>query len=254
MTTGLIYHDVASPETADEIGFPGPLARRYKHTPEQFEHHLDVIAGTGVTVGLIDGSAPAPDLALTFDDGGLGALYVADSLEARGWRGHFFIVTDRLGTPGFMTREQVADIAERGHLVGSHTRTHPMSMRSLGADALLDEWSASRADLAQLLGRPPAVAAVPGGSLSRNVIATAATAGYQLLLTSQPLARPRHAGAMAIRGRYTVWADTPTETVAAFVRGDPLVCGRAWAWWTTKTMAKRLAPDGYERLRRARVR
>ena len=39
MTTGLIYHDVAPPETADETGFPGPLARRYKHTPAQFDDY-----------------------------------------------------------------------------------------------------------------------------------------------------------------------------------------------------------------------
>src|SRR6201999_1201006 len=167
--------------------------------------HLDVIAQTGARVGLLGGSAPEPDVALTFDDGGLGAMYVATSLESRGWRGHFFIVTDRVGTPGFISRDQVGEIAERGHLVGSHTRTHPMSMRSLSARELLDEWTMSRARLADLLGYPPAVAAVPGGSLSRDVIGTASRAGYGLLLTSQPLARPRRSASMDVRGRYTVW-------------------------------------------------
>ena len=254
MTTGLIYHDVAPPETADQIGFPGPVARRYKHTPEQFEQHLDVIAQTGARVGLLDGSVPEPEVALTFDDGGLGAMQAAASLESRGWRGHFFIVTDRVGTAGFMSHDQVREIAERGHLVGSHTRTHPMPMRSLSAAELLDEWASSRARLSELLGQLPAVAAVPGGSLSRDVIDMASQAGYRLLLTSQPLARPRRSGSMEVRGRYAVWAQTPTQTVAGYVRRDPIVCARAWGWWTTKTVAKRLAPRGYERLRHVRAR
>ena len=47
MTVGLIYHDVVAADARETAGFPGPLAARYKHTPEQFEAHLDAIAATG---------------------------------------------------------------------------------------------------------------------------------------------------------------------------------------------------------------
>jgi hypothetical protein len=40
---------------------------------------------------------------LTFDDGGASALHpTADLLERRGWSGHFFVTTRRIGTPGFL--------------------------------------------------------------------------------------------------------------------------------------------------------
>ncbi len=71
MTVALIYHDVVTAPRQDECGFPGAVAARYKLEPERFEAHLDAIAATDVTVGLIgDGSQTA----LTFDDGGASAL------------------------------------------------------------------------------------------------------------------------------------------------------------------------------------
>lgn len=251
MTVGLIYHDVVSAQARETAGFPGPLAARYKHTPEQFEAHLDAIAATGADVGLVAPGAPGPRVALTFDDGGASALDVAARLEARGWRGHFYVVTERVGTPGFLDADGVRELAARGHAVGSHTATHPMSMRSLDRAALAREWTESRAALGELLGgAPPAQAAVPGGSLSRDVIETAAEAGYALLMTSEPTPRTRRRGAMELRGRYAVWAETPAETVAAYVRGDRVACARLWAQWNAKVLAKRLSPGGYEALRR----
>src|SRR5256885_8018335 len=38
---------------------------------------------------------PARHVLLTFDDGGRSAVHIGDELAARGWKGHFFIVTDR---------------------------------------------------------------------------------------------------------------------------------------------------------------
>jgi peptidoglycan/xylan/chitin deacetylase (PgdA/CDA1 family) len=122
MSVGLIYHDIASAQELDVHGFPGPLAARYKLSPEQFEAHLDAIAATGVTVAPFTAGGQA---AITFDDGGSSALHAAAALEARGWRGSFFITTGRIDTPGFLSTDQVRELAQRGHEVGSHSRTHP---------------------------------------------------------------------------------------------------------------------------------
>ena len=58
MTVALIYHDVVTAARQDECGFPGPVAARYKLEPGRFEAHLDAIAATGVTVGLIGDRVP----------------------------------------------------------------------------------------------------------------------------------------------------------------------------------------------------
>src|SRR4051794_14113736 len=178
MTVALIYHDVVTSARQDECGFPGPVAARYKLDPARFESHLDAIAATGVRVGLIE---DGPQAALTFDDGGASALHAAAALEARGWRGHFFITTGRIGSPGFLTAEQVLELAARGHIVGSHSHSHPTYMGKLTATELASEWPSSRDALSAILGSPPATAAVPGGFLSGDVIAQAARAGYRLL-------------------------------------------------------------------------
>lgn len=247
MTVALIYHDVATAPRQDECGFPGPVAARYKLEPEQFEAHLDAIAATGVTVGLIgDGSKAA----LTFDDGGASALHAAGALERRGWRGHFFITTGRVDTPGFLTAAEVRELAQRGHAVGSHSHSHPTYMGSLSAAELATEWRSSRDALAEILGAPPETAAVPGGFLSPDVIAQAASAGYRLLLTSQPTTRGSSYDGMRVHGRFTIWAATTPSRAAAYARGDRRALASLWLAWQAKTAPKRVSPRAYEQLRR----
>ena len=57
----LLYHDVVRSELRDEVGFPGPLAARYKLEPAVFEAHLDAIARIGRNVGL-PSQEGAPDV------------------------------------------------------------------------------------------------------------------------------------------------------------------------------------------------
>jgi peptidoglycan/xylan/chitin deacetylase (PgdA/CDA1 family) len=250
VTAVLIYHDIVDPEAGDAVGFPGRLAGRYKHTPEAFERHLDAIAATGRRVGLVGSGA---DVALTFDDGGSAAAAIAERLEHRGWRGHFFVTTERIGTPGFADADTLRALATAGHDVGSHSHTHPTYMGRLPAADIRREWIVSRERLGDVLGTPPATASVPGGYLSNAVVTEAARAGYVLLMTSQPIQRNRHQGSLTIQGRYTIWGDTPASTAAAYARGAHGARTRLWVEWTLKDAAKRASPRGYEWLRRLRA-
>jgi peptidoglycan/xylan/chitin deacetylase (PgdA/CDA1 family) len=247
MTVALIYHDVAPRAEQDDCGFPGPVAARYKLELERFEAHLDAIAATGVSVGLLD---DRPQAALTFDDGGASAVRAAQALERRGWRGHFFITTGRIGTPGFLTAAEIRELAGRGHAVGSHSHSHPTYMGALSAAELTAEWRASREALAEILGTPPRSAAVPGGFLSGEVIAQAARAGYELLLTSQPTSESAYHDGMRVHGRFTIWAATKPARAAAYARGDRLAMAAMWLAWQAKTVPKRVSPRAYEAVRR----
>lgn len=247
MTCVLIYHDVAPAHEQRECGFPGAVAGRYKLIPGDFEAHLSAIAATGLTVGLIETD---PAVALTFDDGGASALAVAAALEQRGWAGHFFITTGRIGTQGFLAADAVRELVARGHEVGSHSHTHPAYMRTLSRSEVAREWRRSRDLLGEIIGAVPRTAAVPGGSVSRMVIEEAAGAGYEVLMTSTPTTKPYFHDAMLIQGRYTIWASTPAGRVAAYARG------RRWArittrvGWEAKSASKRVSPAGYEAIRR----
>jgi peptidoglycan/xylan/chitin deacetylase (PgdA/CDA1 family) len=252
MSYALIYHDVAPPEQRESVGFPGPLAARYKLDPGVFERHLEAIAATGTSVGLMT-ATPAPTAVITFDDGGASALLAAEMLDRHGFKGHFFIATGRIGTPGFLDAAGVGELAARGHGVGSHSHTHPTYMGRLDHEEILEEWNRSREVLAELLGTPPVTASVPGGFLSRNVIFAAAEAGFELLMTSEPVARLRRHDGLTVAGRYTIWSTTPAGTAAAYARGATFPRARLWLEWNAKKQAKRVSPKVYQTLRRLRA-
>ena len=121
----LMYHDIATREQRESVGFAGALAARYKLAPSAFEAHLDALAATGLEVRTLDGGGAPPPVAVTFDDGGASAPLAAEALERRGWRGQFFVTSSRIGTPGFLAGEQLRELDRRGHLIGSHSHSHP---------------------------------------------------------------------------------------------------------------------------------
>lgn len=254
MTYVLLYHDIAVPAERDSVGFPGGPAGRYKLEPALFEAHLDAIEATGVDVGLVEPDVTRPGAALTFDDAGLSALSAADRLEQHGWRGHFFVPTAHIGTPGFLGAEALRELADRGHDVGSHSHTHPAYMGRLPYAQVLDEWRRSQDVLRELLGGEPATASVPGGSLSRAVVESAAEAGYRVLMTSEPTSRINRQGGLQCVGRYAIWATTPAERAEAYVRGASIPRAQLWLAWNAKKLAKRTNSSLYERVRRARSR
>ena len=252
MTIALIYHDLAERDARESVGMTGPVAGRYKLTPADFAAHLDAVRATGRGVGLL-GARPWPDVAFTFDDGGASALLAASMLEERGWRGHFYVTTDRVGTPGFLDADGVRDLAARGHVIGSHSHTHPRYMGKLTREELLFEWGHSRELLNEILGSPPQSAAIPGGYLAPVVTETAAATGYSLLLTSEPSSRAVRKGPLTQLGRYTIWDDTPAATAAAYAERSVRARGRLWAEWQLKKTAKRTIPVGYRALQRLRA-
>jgi peptidoglycan/xylan/chitin deacetylase (PgdA/CDA1 family) len=249
LTFALIYHDIAAPAERDSVGFPGAVAGRYKLDPGDFEAHLDAISDVGLWDPGRQGGAP-----LTVDDGGASALLAADALEKRGWRGHFFITTGRVGTNGFLDAQGVRELAARGHSVGGHSHTHPTYFGKLSRSDQLDEWRRSREALGELLGDAPAGASVPGGFFTPVAAETAAEAGYEWLMTSEPESKVRSEWGIPVVGRYTIWAGTPASRAAAYARGARLPRARLWLEWNAKQRAKRISPRAFEAARRLRAR
>jgi peptidoglycan/xylan/chitin deacetylase (PgdA/CDA1 family) len=174
----LAYHGVT--DRGDDI--PTGLAVLYNLDRRDFHNHILSIRHQvmGTAVSSIDrsrGWEQEVPVFLTFDDGGIGAYrYVADELEEHGWRGHFFIATDWIGRQGFLGRHQNRELRNRGHVVGSHSCSHPERMSHLSSDGLTKEWSESCAILGDIVGEQIKVASVPNGYYSRKVGKTAAAA------------------------------------------------------------------------------
>ena len=247
----IMYHDVVENGDFESSGFSGEGAHVYKLRREDFVRHLDAIARATLAVGTVRQLEGRPVL-LTFDDGGVSFHHpIADLLESRGWRGHFFITTDRIGTPGFLTEPQLRELHRRGHIVGSHSCSHPTRMAALSRADLDREWRQSLARLSAVLGEPVKAASVPGGYFSREVAESAAAAGVEALFTSEPTAAIEMIGGCRVFGRYVVQRGMPPAWSAGFATGSPSYCWRQSALWKAKRIAKSLGGGKYLQLRQA---
>jgi peptidoglycan/xylan/chitin deacetylase (PgdA/CDA1 family) len=210
---GFMFHEITDdPATS---GYQRPGARPYCVSPERFRRYLDVLADRGLepaTIGDVDFDAPVPRLMMTFDDGGRSAIAAGDLLQRRGWRGHFFVVTSRIGRPGFLDGTGIRYLRSCGHLIGTHSHTHPDIFPRLSIGEMAEEWSASRSILEHLLGEPVLIASLPGGDLSARVRDSVRRSAFHALFTSEPWLHPRRAGACWLVGRFAVRSSLHPET------------------------------------------
>src|SRR5690242_4916168 len=223
----LLYHDVTQAGGAASSGFNSSDADIYKLDAADFERHLEAIAGTHnypeSTVEELLRRAPVRDkipVLLTFDDGGASALTAADMLDRRGWKGHFFITTDFIGSPAFVTRADIRELHSRGHVVGSHSCSHPLRISYLPDNELRLEWQKSVDTLQEILGEKVESASVPGGFYSTRVVEFAARAGIRALFNSEPVVRVSRTSGCAVIGRFGLQRDSPPELAAKFAKRD----------------------------------
>lgn len=226
------YHDVT--DDPSQSGFQRSGALPYKLGARLFRDHLDRLAQAQLPPALvteIDLTKPGRHVLLTFDDGGKSALEAATELSRRGWKGHFFITTSLIGRRTFLNPSEIRELQAGGHLVGSHSHTHPDIYRELDRERMLVEWRQSSDILAQILGEPCLAAAVPGGEISGAVLGSAGAAGFRYLFTSEPWLTPRVVGGCWILGRYCPKVATTADEIAELVRFEG---------WTNKLLIRRL--------------
>ncbi len=226
------YHDVT--DDPSQSGFQRNGALPYKIGTRLFRDHLDGIALGGrrpTLVTEIDLTRPGRHVLLTFDDGGKSALSAAAELSRRGWKGHFFITTSLIGRRAFLDAGEIRQLRAAGHLVGSHSHTHPDIYRELDWERMLVEWRQSSDILAQILGEPCAAAAVPGGEISHTVLRSAGAAGLRYLFVSEPWLTARVVGGCWILGRYCPKASTTSSEIAELARFEG---------WANKLLVRRL--------------
>jgi peptidoglycan/xylan/chitin deacetylase (PgdA/CDA1 family) len=127
--------------------------------------------GTSFSEGLVS---------VTFDDAWRSQYVEAlPILEAAGIRGVFYISTQPVdkGWPAFMTREQIKDIAGKGHEIGGHTVGH-RNLAGLSARTVNDELTVSKQYLEELTGQTVKDFAYPFGGSSQRIESMVAGAGY----------------------------------------------------------------------------
>lgn len=165
-----------------------PGARRYSLAQDAFLRQMTFLAETPRSVvtdwDQFCREGPAERFALTFDDGHVSNFTIAlPVLEQFGFRGVFFITTDWIDRPGFLSQSQIRQLAEAGMLIGSHGLTHTFFSK-LSDRQLKVELSRSRECLEAIVQRPVSGVSLPGGRSHERIRDLARAAGYRFCFTS----------------------------------------------------------------------
>lgn len=234
----LMYHGLRRETEAPD---PDPRVERYVVSGEEFARHMRWLREAGFSsVGLrafLAGRAPAPgahgpgrSIGLTFDDGRESDHRLAlPILQRMGLHGTFFVVTDWIDRPGFLTRAEIRELAAAGMEIGSHTASHRF-LSDLPETEVRRELGASRAMLQDLTGRPVPFLALPGGRGSRAAFRIAREVGYRAICTSRVGTNRLGGGAFCLR-RLPVTGRTFLARLQDFVEGDP------WVLTTTRALS-----------------
>jgi peptidoglycan/xylan/chitin deacetylase (PgdA/CDA1 family) len=278
----LLFHDVYE-SSPDESGFLSAAANRYKLTLAAFDAQLEAVAqvrsdsavvATALLAGsalrnpaysasVVRGGSPAPTapvvwggsreadppFLVTVDDGGVSYhTLIADRLERRGWRGHCFVSTDLIGQRGFLDAAQIRELDARGHVIGSHSASHPARFSALAFADIVSEWARSREVLEDILGHQVQVASVPGGYFSPVVATAAREAGIRVLFTSEPVTSIQSGPDCTLIGRFTIRRGDPSDAAQRFVVPAPWARSSAWVTWNAKGLVKPLLGPSYRRI------
>ena len=258
----LCFHDAVTGADFDASGFPGSSPAAYKMRVDEMDRHFEAIESARADKPSKVEDFPGSDddrkcpLFLTFDDGGVSsATHIADLLEKRGWFGHFFITASRVDTRAFVSREQVRELRRRGHIVGSHSWSHPTRMAYCEWKQMQEEWTRSVGFLSDLLGQRVETASVPGGYYSAHVAEAAAEAGIRFLFNSEPQKRVSQVQGCLVLGRYGLLRGMPPVFAAQLAAANlSRLQLRQYLFWNTKKVLKRIGGRGYLALRQVLLR
>ncbi|MBV8132290.1 MAG: polysaccharide deacetylase family protein [Alphaproteobacteria bacterium] len=180
----LVYHHVS--QTISE-GSPG--LRRLTVTAEVFAQQMQYLQDNGYHVITFSDVAdffengkelPALPIIISFDDGWATQFeYALPSLEKYHYTATFFVVTDYIGRPGFISWPQLQTLLTDGMKIGSHSRSHPRLSKITDSAKLWDQIYDSKTILETQLETPVEEFAYPYGSYNAKAAELVKLAGYR---------------------------------------------------------------------------
>jgi peptidoglycan/xylan/chitin deacetylase (PgdA/CDA1 family) len=115
---------------------------------------------------------------ITIDDGYKDNLEAIKILKNFGFPATIFIIADRIGTPGYLSQEDINwFLANTKIKIGSHTLTHP-GLAYISQAQLKKEIVDSKKELEALFSEPVSTIAYPTGVFNEEVLREAEFAGY----------------------------------------------------------------------------
>lgn len=170
----LCYHQIRNWKATDS-----KAAKDYIVQENDFRGQMKMLADSGYHTVLPDqlyqylntGSAlPVKPIMLTFDDTDLDQYTLAaPQMKKYGFKGVFFIMTVSLGRPHYMSKAQVKELSDAGHVIAAHTWDHHNVKKYQGQDWVTQIDKPTK-KLEEITGKPVKYFAYPFGLWNEQAI------------------------------------------------------------------------------------
>ncbi len=170
----LCYHQIRNYKSSDS-----KTAKAYIVPEESFRDQIRALADSGYHSILPDQlyeylttgkELPSKPFMITFDDTRVDQYSAAlPVLEKYNFKATFFIMTVALGKPGYMSKDQVKQLADQGHTIGSHTYDHK-NVKTYIADDWKEQVQKPSDQLKVITGKPVEYFAYPFGLWNKEAI------------------------------------------------------------------------------------
>ena len=199
-----------------------PSILRYTLSPQTLTWILNRIRPESCSTGAGMASVPGGEsVVLTFDDGFRSDYEVVfKALIARRLKATFFVTTGNVGREGYVTWDQLQEMASAGMEIGSHGLTH-RNLLSLGSDEARGEVRCSKEALEGRLGTSVVSFAPVGGHYERWMVEEAWSSGYRVFASMVPGRTTLRPGTMFMRRNF-VQAHHGAGHLGRLLRGDRL--------------------------------
>jgi len=180
----LVYHHIRQPAR-----FGSRVEWRLTVTPEVFDRQMRYLQENGYhvitfanLVGYLERESELPDkpVIISFDDGWEDQFINAlPRLEEYHYNATFFVITNFVDTPGFLSWPQLRRILAAGMEIGSHTRSHPRLDKINNPGTLWDQIFTSKQILESKLNAAVDEFAYPFGAYNAASASIVRSAGYR---------------------------------------------------------------------------
>ena len=232
--TSLMYHGIHSTPECD-----GCFDAVYSVTRESFLRQLDYLQAShyqAVTLEqALSGSYEKP-VVITFDDGDVSNYNFAFAeLKKRNMLAEFYITSDWIDTPGYMSGEQLLEMHRAGMSIQAHGQTHAY-MSDLTRAELEQELKISKEKVEKITRARVHTVALPGGRGLKQVLPLYRKLGYSYIATS---VLGHNKGKRPVC-RITMTSNTSIAVLASMLSGSGFIYWKAIWVQRTLTLAKRL--------------
>ncbi|MEW1976059.1 polysaccharide deacetylase family protein [Microbacterium profundi] len=215
----LNFHGIGTPRRDLEPG-----EERFWITPENFHSILDTAL------------AHRRHVEFTFDDANESDFEIGmPALLERRVQARFFVITDRIDTPGSLTSDQIIELAQSGMGFGTHGASHRPWPELAREGELHRELITSTGALQDIIGRPTRYAAFPQGLYDRAVLSELRR--HDLLRAYSVDEGWSHAKSW-LRTRYSVIHSDTVNSIRNLLDAPNLTAGR-WPMRPIKQAVKR---------------